>query len=58
MGGSTGPVKEARGILLRHMGLSSDAKVRRSKFSEERREESLKQGNLGKFLGRGGTLVY
>lgn len=51
MGGGTGPVKEARGILLGHTGLSSDAKVGRSKFSEEGREESLRQGSLGKFPG-------
>lgn len=50
MGGGTGPVKEARSILLGRMGLSSDAKVRRSKFSDEGREESLRQGSLGKIL--------
>lgn len=35
MGGGTGQVKGARSILLGHMVLSSDTKVRRSKFSEE-----------------------
>lgn len=45
MGRGPGPVKEARGILLGLIVLSSDAKVRRRKFSEEGREESLRQGS-------------